>query len=470
MELSEAIKYHQSGELEKAEIAYKNILGSDPDNTNVLYFLGILYYQKQNYPDAIRYTGKATELYPTADNYFNLANIYFDSNDIDSAILNYENALRLKPDYVPAYNSLASAYQEKREFDRAMEYLAKSLEINSNYPETYFNLGNIFEDKGEIDRAIQCFRKVLELDPNCAQAYVNIGNLLFYKDKVEEEMLCYQKAIELSPDCPEIYNNLGNIFREKGLIDKSIEYFKKAVELRPDYAEAHTNLGIDYLTVKNFDDGLKEYEWRLNYKGITKNLNCPMWDGGDIKGKTLYVYHEQGFGDTINFARYITLLSDLGINVLFRSQQELYSLLKDNIRAEFVDKNTGDDELKFDYHIPLLSLPHIFKTNVKNIPFKGTYIKANEEKVQYYKKKFFDNDKFKIGINWKCKNLLYIDQFRSLPDINSLSCLARFPDVKVYSLQKGPGVEELDNLPEITNLGETFNDFSDTAAAWKIWI
>lgn len=169
------------------------------------------------------------------------------------------------------------------------------------------------------------------------------------------------------------------------------------------------------------------------------------------------------------FSRYVPILDQMGAKVLFRPHSMLENFFRDfNFPAEIISNTTPLDTLEFDYYHSVMSLPAVFKTEIDTIPYKEGYLKANPEKVRQFREKYFNNDLFKIGIVWQCKNLYEQDIFRSIPDISYLFPIAKIPSVKVYSIQKGLGEAQLENLPdeiEIINLGKDLNDFSDTAAA-----
>ena len=170
------------------------------------------------------------------------------------------------------------------------------------------------------------------------------------------------------------------------------------------------------------------------------------------------------------FSRFVPVLSSMGAKVLFKPQSALEQLFKDShFPAEFIHKSASFEMLNFDTHISLMSLPLLLKINAADdIPFKDKYLKANPEKVAKYKEKYFNTDDFKIGLVWQCKNIYRRDSLRSVHDISLLYPIIRIPGVKVYSIQKGLGEAQLKNLPEdieIEDLGGTFKDFTDTAAA-----
>jgi hypothetical protein len=243
-----------------------------------------------------------------------------------------------------------------------------------------------------------------------------------------------------------------------------------AIEIKPDYTEAHFNLGTTYLLNRNFEEGWAEYEWRF----LRKQVDCPklpdfsqyIWDGSSLENKTIYVCYEQGYGDIIQFARFVPILNSMGAKVIFKVPAALEKLFKQNdLKAEIISSYYPDNSIKFDTFTYLMSLPYLLKLNFNNIPLTNGYLEADANKARLYKEKYFNNNKFKIGINWKGsqkgskKKTVPFQYFCSIADI---------PDINLYSLQKEDKAGQDQNLfseKGIVNLGKLFDDFSDTAAA-----
>jgi len=192
----------------------------------------------------------------------------------------------------------------------------------------------------------------------------------------------------------------------------------------------------------------------------------PKWEGQKISDKTLLVQYEQGFGDSLQFLRYLQKVKPLAKKVVFRVQDELVDLFKLNVSGiEIVAKSTPISDLSFDCYVFMMDLVRLLDMHLDEVPFSEGYIKADANKVEKYKTEFFDNNNFKIGICWhgaahgNCLRDISLDAFYPLTKIKN---------VKVYSFQKGVGSEQLEDLlpdVEIVDLGKTFTDFSDTAAA-----
>lgn len=517
--LSQAIELHQRGKFPQALQSYNEILRKLPNETEVLHLSGLALSSLGKFDEAVLKISKAVKLKPNDAFYCSLGNVCFDKGDLGQAIEAYKNAIQLNgnnleafnnlgmiftqqnmfneaimcyhkaieiaPQIPEIYNNLGTVYFNSKKTDEAIKCHHRAIELKPDYVEAYFNLGNDFKpdqnnyqstkNVENIDKAIFCYQKVLELSPNFTDAYVNLGLMYYLKGQTQQELQCYELALKTKPNSPEILNSIGTIYKDANNPQKAIEYLQKAISINPDYVDAHLNLAICYLMRKDYKKGFEHYSKRLDdFESQKKRIvgyNQPLWDGSDLSGKTIYVYHEQGFGDTLNFSRFLHKLTEKCAKVLFRPQKELENLYKYNANGfEVVSATIPDEQLAFDTHTMLMYLMEYLDVTPENIPNSEGYLSVDEEKVKYFKEKYFNNNDFKLGINWNCKNTLFIDQFRSIPDISYFFPFAKLDGVKVYSFQKGAGEEQLENLPEgveIINLGKDFNDFTDTAAALK---
>lgn len=403
--INAAISLHNSGKMQEAEKAYSEILKENPENSNVLNLLGILKMQLNQFKNAELLIKKAIEINPQA---------YF-----------------------------------------------------------YLCLGKVYYTKKEYKNAIENYRKSLQLDPNDFDTTFNLAMSLKLDEQIEESTKTYEKAVQLNPKSYEAYYNLGNIYNS--VIDnpeKAIECFEKVLEIRPNDNEIRYFLGTTQLKLKNYKEGWKNYETRPSREmGILtqtlelkdKILQKPIYNGEDIKDKTLYVYYEGGLGETTMFGRFLPQLKEKCKTLLFRPQHCYYELFNENFTGIEVLKEVRD--IEFDYHIPLMSIP--FATGFASdddIPLKEGYLKANKEKAEDFKQRFFQNKKLKIGIKWMGNTAYGLNR---IIDFKSFFRLFELPNTQFYSLQKDDGAEQLKEAAKynIIDLSPTFNDFSDTAAA-----
>lgn len=408
-EVNKALQFHQSGNFDEAEKLYTKILTKNPDNANVLNLLGLLKLQNSQF---------------------------------EEAVFNIEKAVRLNP----------------------CAYL-------------YGNLGQAYFSSSNFDAAIKCYKKALELESGNFDDWFNLG--LAYKNnkQIEESIESYKKALLIKPDSYEAYFNLANIYESKNDTFSAVEYYKKANEYSAKDIDADIEylLGIACLKIKDFKQGLKHYEHRLSkdFAIITQEkqykeaiTSKPFWSGEDIKDKTLFVYYESGLGDTLMYVRYLSLLKDKCAKVLFTPQLCFNDFFKENnFGAEIIESKTFPQDVHFDTHVSLMSIPYVLQLNTEEIPLSEGYLKANNQKTKEYKEKYFNTNKFKIGIKWM-GNTAY--DLNRIITIESFYKLFELPNTQFYSVQKGDGVEELEKIPSkynVINLGGTFNNFADTAAA-----
>lgn len=370
--------------------------------------------------------------------------ILHQSGNLPEAEKLYLEILTKSPNDGNALNLLGFIKIQNKQFDEAINYFKKALEIYPDFFEACFNLGLAYKNNNQFDNAIKAYEKALLIKPGEADVYFNIASVYEEKNDVYSAIDCYEKARKCKSDS----------------IDSDINYF----------------LGCAYLKTKNFEQGLNFYEYRsskdfailtqkLQYKDLITSK--PLWTGEAIKNKTLFVYYEAALGDTLMYLRYLSLLKGMCAKVLFKPQECFIDFFKENnFGAEIIENRTLPKDVIFDVHIPLMSLPYVLKLNTeKEIPLSEGYLKANPQKIKTYKEKYFNNDKFKIGIKWKGNTTYGLNRIIRPESFYKLFDL---PDTQFYSVQKGDGAEELEKIPErynIINLDETFKDFSDTAAA-----
>jgi tetratricopeptide (TPR) repeat protein len=470
-----AFQYHQQGNLQQAELIYKNILKSSPHNYHVLNCLGNVLQEQHRYDDAIEFYQKAIMLNPNDfRTYYNLADAFFEKGELEKAIFNYKEALKINPDFPWAYNNLGLTLKDIGQLDEAIIHFQKAIELSPNFVLAINNLGNALENKEQFDEAISCYQKALQLNPNLPDVYNNIGAILQEKEQFDEAVIHLEKALNLDPAFYKAYLNLSGISLKKQNIHEAVSFLKKALKVNPNDADGHFYLGCAFLLSGNFKQGWEEYEWRWKSKDFNKrscfhkpsNFSKPILNGLDIEGHTVLIYAEQGLGDEIQFIRYAPLVSQLGAKVIIECHKELSTLLQSTEGVEeFIVQ--GKSLPYFDMQCPLLTLPLVFNTSLDNIPLKVPYVSVNSMLIQKWKNKIqHDNSNFKVGLVWygnpKHKN----DRNRSIP-FAYFAPFAKFSDIAFYSLQKGNSAKQSMN-PHIgmrfIDLTEEMHDFSETAA------
>ena len=254
-------------------------------------------------------------------------------------------------------------------------------------------------------------------------------------------------------------------------LDEALASYDRAIALKPGYADAYLNRALIRLLVGRYKEGWADYEWRWETKtcpSTRPNIKVPTWQGEDLSGRHLLVFTEQGLGDIIQFARYLPLLARYGCEITFLAPANLARLLGPSIHPlEVVSEIKGISGI--DFQTALMSLPHRFNIELSSIPNKVSYLKAEPELEASYKSRIGASG-FKVGIAWQGNPSGRIDEGRSIP-LERFIPLGRIPGVRLISLQKHVGLDQLACLPKdvgIESLGNELDNgsdaFCDTAA------
>jgi hypothetical protein len=340
--------------------------------------------------------------------------------------------------------------------------------LRPDYPEACSNHGLVLQAQGKLEAAQRSLQHALALNPDYAEAHYNLGNILLERRQPENALACYQRAIALKPDLSAAHYNAGNALRDLHRLDAAVASYEKAIALKPDFAQAHCSLSLVQLLAGDLQQGLKRYEWRLRtpqFAHRQRNYPQPAWLGEESpSGKTLFLYGEQGLGDTIQFCRYVPLLAQHGARIILEVEPALASLLAGLAGvAEFVVK--GSVPGGFDFHCSLLSLPLACKTGLNSIPSSIPYLSARADKLAYWAHRLGPRVRPRIGLVWSGNPQHKNDHNRSLPLAELIPYLSA--DFEYFSLQKDVRARDQDSLqahPEIRHFGAELTDFSDTAA------
>jgi tetratricopeptide (TPR) repeat protein len=438
---------------------------------------GLILKTRGKLNDAVVCFQKAVRLKPEfAEAYNNLGNALYALGQINEALENYKQAIQHKPTYAEAFYNLANCLSTPGELKAAIDNYKKAIELKPEFAEAYCNLGLAFKGLGNFEAAAINFECAISIKPDSAEALNNYGNLLNDTGKFEEAIDKFKRAIKANPEFTEAYSNLGISLGYIGRTEEAIEHFNHALKRQPDYADARWNRSLALLACGHFREGFEEYEWRFRQSNWTViypyRYELPRWDGSEFSGKRLYIHDEQGLGDTLQFLRYLPYVKKRGGKIIFEAKKPIHGLLANYPWIdELVERSAdGIPAVECDMFAPLMSLAAIFKTTLETIPDYVPYIFADPEKVAAWRRRLRDK-KYKIGIVWAGRLVNANDPvglgYRSC-ELKCFKPLAAIPDIQLYGLQKGEAAAEAMDLSRsgtIVNLGEAFDDFSDTAAA-----
>lgn len=406
------------------------------------------YFEKKDYPNAlICYTA----LFKYCDDDVDLLQDYIfclgelHQYDLKNALLEYlESAV---PEDIEVYKFLAETYDKNKDNKKSVYYMEKYINSEDYTPEAqdynllgcYYNklyCGNSVHDINDAYKSLENFKKAAELESNIK---LYLKNITIMATKVNDY-------------------NTGKLYW-----DKVFETGELNNDDKYDYAAF-------CLRHQDFEGWRKYFGARFKKEtGPTPFPNLPKkeWLGDkDLSGSTLLVYFEQGFGDTFLMCGYLSRIVKIAKHVIFVVQDAIYPLLKDNdFGVEILAKSMVNlNKLKYDYYIPAMQIPVVLKLSRENISVGGGYIKANEELTGEFREKYFNNDKFKMGISFAGSP--NGDHFRDI-DIKEFLPLDKLKNVEIYSLTKDIPDNRFECFKsnKIHNIAKDFKNFSDTAAA-----
>jgi protein O-GlcNAc transferase len=168
--------------------------------------------------------------------YYNWGIIFFNNQQYDEAITNFRKALEANPNLIHAYNYLGNAFQEKKQFDESKTYYQKAIQLSPTDPTAYINLGILFQNTGQHEKAIKYFEAALDIDPNLYQAYFYMGVSECDSEKAIES---YEHALLINPDCEMALLNIGNFIARQGKLNEAEDYYRRALRINPNYFAAN---------------------------------------------------------------------------------------------------------------------------------------------------------------------------------------------------------------------------------------
>lgn len=401
---------------------------------------------------------------------FKLGCAYQGMGRLDAAVRCYTELLPLVPDSPHCLNNLACARMGRGDVEAAMRCFEECVSRFPDFAEGRFNFGRALKEMGEIDGVIREMQAAIRLCPDMHAAYNELGIALSAKRHYQKAIDHYQQVLRIKPGHGPAYYNIACALQEMGAYESAIDYYQQAIDANPDFAEAHFNKALLLLLLGHYREAWPEYEWRFKRSDMKdkywSRFDVPAWDGGDIKGKWLYVQNEQGLGDTLQFVRFMPLLKALGANVVFEAKEQLMPLLKSAAGIDIlVSRETGEIPPCVDCYTYLFSLPLLLDITLDKLPAECPYLCAENSKIDFWRRRL-DGDDLKIGLAWAGNPDNPDDKYRSVP-LEHFAPLAQLGGVRILGLQKGPRADEAKTVSwknHIENLGDALQDFSDTAA------
>ena len=396
------------------------------------------------------------------------------------AIEIYREMMKASGFPITVYKHIGLCMKSMGNADLAIKFLKRFEEISPDKEDVYVYLADItYSEIKDNLKAIEYYEKALEKNQNNFALNNMLGHLYStcHQDKFKEKQIAYlRKAFELAPTNRIVVKNLAYVygkFHETALAD---EMYSKLMYLNPTHSDLHA-YGAYLVKHERFAKGFKFLQHRFLKEDLgpvafpaifTNSSKKKRWNiKYNIEDKHILVHFEQGFGDTIMFARFIDELKARCAKVSLVVQDSLLTLFKASDLGVEIYTENDVPRLSYDYYIPMMDLPIVCETKPSTIPKTNGFLKVSKAKINEYKKEYIeDNGKLRIGIAFE-GTMASKETDRDIP-LQFLYPLMQMPEVDVYSFQVEDLSRQMDRIPPSANLirlGSTFKNWEDTAAA-----
>ena len=456
--------YKDLGEFKNSEKAFSNAIQNSEGSAELYANRSDLFRQMKAFERAIRdcYLAiKMNNTLPAAHG--NLAAIQIDLGEWLEAEQSLQTAIKLDSKNASFYVNLSKTMIALKRPEEALKIAQDALRLEPTSTHAINALANTYLYKSKFHQAELLYRQALELEPKDIDILNNLGTALAHQNNLSEAYDHYTRALCLDPNRAEVLTNLGSIEHAFGNFSNAKGCFQKALKLAPDYADAKWNLGITLLLNNDFTDGFAYYEARLDLpESEKKRSKTVTWTGQSINGKVIRVESEQGYGDTIQFVRFLPELKKLGAKttlIIEKPLEKLFQSVKDVNQININDNNST----KADYRVSLMSLPHLLGVTIDKVPNVVPYLHLTGGK----KSKVQASADLNVGIVWS-GNLRHRHGWahnRSIP-FDNLETLFSIQGVSWYSLQFETPEPSISNKMQELGVKDMSNyilSFSDTA-------
>ena len=506
------ILLQHEGRAAEAEAAYRRALAQEPAYADAHYNLGLLYQQAGAWEAAAASHVRALALRPHhAANSANLGMVLERLGRIEEAAARFgdavaadvgdagslqrralllhrlgrqgeaaacfEAARALCPDSPELQNNTAVLHANLGRYDEAEDGYRRALGLRPGYADAWHNLGLLLMRRARYPEALAALLEYRTLRPGDAEGLNSLGNVYQHLGRDDDAQAAYRHALAMRPGNAKTLNNLGTLLQRQERLEAAEEAYRAAAAADAGYPEARWNLGFLLLAQGRLAEGWPWMEARYDPAlarpiAVAPRLACPQWRGEELAGRAIVVWPEQGFGDQVQFVRYLPLLKAAGARqVTLVCHDPLLPLLRGAAGADRVLAASEVAQLgPHDYWVFMLSLPMHFLTTLATVPARIPYLSADPMRVGRWRARLAGGGegerRLRVGLVWRGFGGHVNDVHRSLPGLACLAPLWAVPGVSFVSLQRGMDGEpaETDGPPALLDIGPEIADFADTAA------
>jgi tetratricopeptide (TPR) repeat protein len=466
----EAFALQQARRYPEAEQRYRAVLTVHPHHFDALHMLGLICLELGRHAEALTLIGAALKVKALPDAFSNHGLVLTALQRYEEALVSFDRALKLRPDYAEVLANRGNALMRLARHEAALDCYTRAVALKPDYLAAHYNRGNALLALQRAAEALESYDRALALAPGNADALNNRGNALMRLGRVAEALASYQQTLALAPSHSEAANNRGNALVAMADPAQALASFDAAAARDPAFADPVYNGAMARLALGDFASGWAQYEARWNVTQFLpqrRNFAAPPWRGREpLDGRTILLHAEQGFGDTLQFVRYVRHVAARGAAVLLEVQAPLEPLLGATPGVAQIFAG-GAPLPPFDCHCPLMSLPLAFGTEVSTIPADVPYVAPPADRRARWNSRLAALARPRVGLVWSGRPTHLNDRNRSI-DPKLLLPLLADPRAAFVSLQRDLRPHDemvLCAHPRIVDLAAELTDFADTAAA-----
>ena len=461
--------------LPEALASFEQALAFKPDHVEAIINRGMVLQQMQRLEEALAAFDRAIALDGRSADAFNNRGLALQElNRVDEAIASYDQAIVIHPTHCDAWSNRGGALVAMKLTDAAIASCERAIALDPTHASAINNRGIALHEARKVAEALSSYDQAIALRPDFTEAWNNRGNALHDLRRMNEALSSFERAIELRPSYAEAINNRGMVRQDLGQLDAALADYNHAIDLRPGYVEAFKRRAGLELLRGNFAEGWADFELGLENSRLRSaaafgpgGASIPFWRGENLAGKKILLSEPNGLGDTLQFIRLVPRLLAQGAAVSLLCPASFFRVL-----AAFSDRIHFISEVgreHFDFQCWLWSLPHYLNLGADNFAQGIPYLCAEPALVDKWSGRL-DRRQFNIGVCWQGNPERKIDAGRSMA-LSHFFPLSQVPGVRLISLQKHFGLDQLDCLPagmSVESPGDGFDDgpdaFVDSAA------
>jgi tetratricopeptide (TPR) repeat protein len=455
------------GRGEDAAAHYRYALSLRPEYGDALTNYGAYLLRSGQPQEAVLMFRRAVMLQPNSDvAHRNVGQALSCANENEAAEYHLREALRINPQSSETLSDLGSTFAKTGKNEAAIDHFRRALAIQPKNVLALSNLGIALHAQGKSDEALDCYNRALSLQPKMMAAHCNMGKTLLELCRFDEAESALREAIAIDPKCAEAHNLLGIVYFHAGQDDKAEKTFAEALRLDPNLIRAKINRAFLFLRQGDFARGWPDYELRFEACDVLRShASVPVWNGSDLKGRTILITAEQGIGDVLQFLRFLPLVQAKGGRVVCELPAKLLPLAR---LCRGIDQliAAGDPLPAVDVQVSIMSLAALLGT----IDAPEPHLSADPGLVRQWGESLKSIAGLRIGVAWQGAPSFRFDLIRSTP-LEFFEAIAKVPGVSLINLQKHAGLDQIapnkERVPLIDlgpDMDEAAGAFMDTAA------